>query len=140
MGADALWFVARKAGRATGVCLALRKENRLVAFAVGVDRKASRRDFTYFQIGFYGLIEHAVQQGIGSIDYGRGMYPIKTLRGCRLIGSSIYARQTGPRRLIRSLWFPIASLWNRYKLPSKIRQQIKIGNLKDGEVKRRGAN
>jgi predicted N-acyltransferase len=124
MAGDALWFLARKGGAISGVLLGLRHQNSLVAFAVGVDNELGKGDFTYFQLCYHCLIDYAMSHGIKRIDYGRGMYPIKVRRGCRLSGASLYTRMKGRYRTVASLWYSVASLWNRYKLPPSLRRRI----------------
>lgn len=115
MGANATVFVARKHERISGVQLILRRGETAVAFAVAVDEEISGNDFTYFQLGYYHLIEYAIEHDIKRIYFGRGMYEPKIRRGCRLAGSGIYTRSQGAQRLKTAAWLPIASWWNRRK-------------------------
>jgi hypothetical protein len=94
-------------------------------FTVGVDYDVAGDDYTYFQLVYNSMIARAIDAGMRGIYYGRGMYSVKLRRGCRLTDTWIYSRESGPRRLASAPWFRVASMWNRYKLPSAARQLLK---------------
>lgn len=116
MGSDALLLAARKQAAISGVHLVLRHGPTLAAFAIGVDSEVSADDFTYFELGYYSLIEYAIEHGVERIDFGRGMTDIKRRRGCRLVRSSVYTRVSGASRPLYSAWYRFASAWNGRKL------------------------
>jgi predicted N-acyltransferase len=121
MAAGSRLFVARKAGEIVGVYLVLRDGSTAVAFAVGVDGEQSD-DFTYFQLVYYGLIEHAIQHGIDRVYFGRGMYAAKVRRGCRLLDCFTYTRVSGVGRWLRAPLYGLASAWNRAKVSLELRK------------------
>jgi predicted N-acyltransferase len=106
-------FTAWKKGAIRGTSTLLVENRTAYAIAAGVDRVSAGDDFTYFQVGYYTPIAHAIASGIRRIYYGRGMYEVKIRRGCRLADSWVYMRASGFRRLIAAFWFPVASYWNR---------------------------
>ncbi len=126
MGADAVVFVARKDAAISGVHAGVRQDAALAAFAVGVDQELSGDDLTYFQIlGYYSLIEYAIEHGIRRIDYGRGMVSDQAAARLPADGSvDLHARRR-TRRLLNAPWYAFVSVWNRYKFPSSVRRNCR---------------
>lgn len=118
MADGALIRLSRKGEAVSGVHLALRHGETAVAYAVGVDAELGGGDFTYFRLGYYSLIEYAIQHRINRIFFGRGMYDLKRRRGCRLMTSWIYTRTSVTHRALSGPWYELASWWNGYKFAS----------------------
>jgi predicted N-acyltransferase len=116
MGESALLLEARQGEVLIGAHLALRQGRALAAFAIGVDPELGGENYTYFELGYYSMIERAIGLSIERIYFGRGMEEVKTRRGCRLEAASIFSRVGGPRRLPYGAWFKMASTWNTRKL------------------------
>ena len=117
-------LVARKDGELVGAFVTLRAGATSVAYAVGVDPERAGADFTYFNLCYYTPIERAIAAGLRRLYFGRGMYPVKVRRGCRLIGSSIYLRVSPLRAAVCRPWLFLASAWNRGKLPKEARAEV----------------
>ncbi len=115
MGPSALRLTAWREGAISGVHLVLEQSEVLTAFAVGIDEGLGGEDFTYFELVYYSLIEHAIAQRTRRIDFGRGMLDVKVRRGCRLENASIHTRVSGWRRTPYRAWYNIASAWNGRK-------------------------
>ncbi len=108
-------LTARRDGAVSGANLVFGQGDALTAFAVGVDPKLGGDDFTYFELVYYSLIEHAITTGVRRIDFGRGMLDVKVRRGCRLENASIHTRVFGLPRVLYKAWYKVASAWNRRK-------------------------
>lgn len=124
-GANVRIFRAQKAGVVTGVCVMLVRDDAAFPIVVGVDRAVSSDDYTYFQIVYNAPIADAIDSGLRRMYYGRGMYDLKARRGCALVNTWIYSRQSGPARMAVASWFAMASLWNRRKLSSRARRSLR---------------
>jgi len=124
MGDGVMVLVARKGESVSGAFVALEHGRAAIAYAVGVDPALGGEDFTYFNLVYYSLIERAIARGLDRIYFGRGMYSVKTRRGCRLSGASIYLRTRGAlSRTLSRPWLALASAWNRSKLPAEVRRE-----------------
>jgi predicted N-acyltransferase len=123
LGRQARIFTARKSGAVTGVLVVLVHKETVIPVAVGVDASAAG-DYTYFRLCYYAPIADAVESGMRRMYYGRGMYELKLRRGCRLVDTWIYTRESGPRRIGAAAWFALASFWNRYKLSTEARRSL----------------
>lgn len=82
----------------------------------GVSSAEQDTAFVYFGLVFHAPVEFLASRGIRRLEFGRGMYPTKTRRGCRLVGTRMYLqpRNAFSRALARG-WTGLAGRWYRHK-------------------------
>ena len=122
LGSDAMLLIAEKASEIIGVTILFRRGSKGWATFIGMDHNLSRNDFTYFNLVYYSFIDHAIQAGIKSLNYGGMLYRVKKRRGCSLEDNYIYHR--APARFLHNLlrpWFFMHKTWyNKRKIPKMI--------------------
>ena len=83
----------------------------------GVSPAEGETAFLYFGLVFHAPVEFVAARGIRRLEFGRGMYPTKTRRGCRLVGTRAYVQ---PRsmlgRAVMRGWTDLAGRWYRRKV------------------------
>lgn len=79
---DAIIYTAEKNGIIIGVSTILKKGEEAFFSGVGVDHEQSKKDFTFFNLGYYEPIKQMTQYNIKRIFFGRGLYNTKIKRGC----------------------------------------------------------
>ncbi len=123
LGRNAVLYVSRKAGSITGVTVELRHNGTSHVLMIGVDHERCGNDMTYFNVGYYAPIAHAISTGVKRLCFGRGVYLLKIRRGCKTTDLFIWhkSRHRAARYAAR-LWLSILSCWNRLKLPGRVRQ------------------
>ena len=112
LGSDAMILVAEKDSEIIGVSMLFRRGSEGWAIIVGVDHNLSRNDFTYFNLAYYEIIDHAIQAGIKSLNYGGMLYRVKKRRGCTLEENYIFHRAS--TRFLHTLlhpWFFMHKTW-----------------------------
>jgi predicted N-acyltransferase len=116
-GNNAVIYTAKKNRTIIGVSVVLRKGNEAFFSSVGVDHELSKKDFTFFNIGYYKPIEDAIGTNIKRIYFGRGLYETKIKRGCNIKGMQVfYQPRNVLTRPILKLWFPFHKRWMSNKL------------------------
>src|SRR5690606_14000816 len=93
---------------------------------VGVD-EPSRGAFTYFEVAYHAPIANAIHTGIRRMYYGRDLEDLKQRRGCSFVDTWVYLAATGSRRRVLTAWCAMASMWNRRKLPARVRAAVARG-------------
>ena len=82
----------------------------------GVADAEAETAFLYFGLVFHAPVEYVAARGIQRLEFGRGMYPTKTRRGCRLVGTRAYIRpRLAVGRLVMRGWTGLAGRWYRRK-------------------------
>jgi len=121
LGKDARLYAAYKNGAISGLCIALRAGAETSIKFVAVDH-ALAADFTYFNLCYHHPIEEAIGSETGRIDFGRGGYPHKLRRGCRLEDAALYWRPRGAAQTLAARpWCRLVSLVNDRKWPRAAR-------------------
>ena len=119
LGSDVMLLVAEKAGEIIGVSILFQRGSEGWAAYIGIDQNLSKNDFTYFNLAYYGIVDHAIQAGIKSLDFGNMLYRVKRRRGCTLEDNYIYHRASA--RLLHNLlrpWFLMHMIWyKKWKIP-----------------------
>ena len=114
--------VAERAGEIIGVSMLFKRGSEGWAIIVGMDHNLSKNDFTYFNLAYYGIVDHAIQAGIKSLNYGGMLYRVKKRRGCTLEENYIYHRASA--RLLHHLlrpWFLMHMTWYiKRKIPKML--------------------
>ena len=125
LGSDAMLLIAEKASEIIGVTILFRRGSKGWATFIGMDHNLSRNDFTYFNLAYYSFIDHAIQAGIKSLNYGGMLYRVKKRRGCSLEDNYIYHR--APARFLHNLlrpWFFMHMIWyKKRKIPRMVARQ-----------------
>ena len=122
-GRDAIIFTAQKDGIIIGVCTILRKGEEVFFSSIGVDHELSKKDFTFFNLGYYEPIKQMIKSNVKRIFYGRGLYKTKAKRGCITEDMFIYYK---PKNKIA---VPLIKLWFTFHKQWMIRKLIYIKNL-----------
>ena len=122
LGSDAMLLVAERAGEIIGVMILFQRGSEGWATFIGMDHNLSRNDFTYFNLAYYRVIDHAIQAGIKSLNYGGMLYRVKKRRGCTLEENYIFHRAS--TRFLHNLlrpWFLMHMIWyKKRKIPRMI--------------------
>lgn len=122
LGSDAMLLVAEKSGEIIVVSMLFQHGPEGWAAFIGVDQDLPRNDFTYFNLAYYRTIDHAIQAGIKSLNYGSMLYRVKKRRGCTLEGNYIFHKAS--TRLLHNLlrpWFMMHMTWYiKRKIPRMI--------------------
>lgn len=123
LGENALFYISRKGGAITGVCILLRTDEVGYIPMIGVNHEKAGNDFTYFNISFYRPITDAISNKLKRLYFGRGMYELKARRGCRTKNLYLYHKSFNSlKHLAVKPWFAILSAWNRHKLPRRVQK------------------
>jgi hypothetical protein len=79
-----------------------------------LDTRDRPNDFTYFNLTYYSLAEHAADFGLQAVFMGNGAYQAKLRRGCELVPVRFFSRPRDAwrRRLLRP-WFALHRRWTR---------------------------
>lgn len=112
LGSEAMLLVAEREGEIIGVMILFRRGSEGWATFIGMDHNLSSNDFTYFNLAYYLTIDHAIQAGIKSLNYGSMLYRVKRRRGCTLEENYIFHRASS--RLLHNLlrpWFLLHMTW-----------------------------
>lgn len=83
LGDDLILYGAFRKDLLVGFSALQRRGSVAYLNSVGIDREATRRDFTYFNLVYYRPISDAIATGIRRIYFGTAMYGLKARRGCR---------------------------------------------------------
>ena len=84
---------------------------------LGVDVADRPNDFTYFNIVYYTLADHAAAHGLTAVLLGNGAYDSKLRRGCQLVPMQFFCRPASLwRRGLLSMFFVLHRLWVARKL------------------------
>jgi len=122
LGSDAMILVAEKDSEFIGVSMLFRRGSEGWAIIVGVDHDISKDNFTYFNLTYYAIIDHAIRTGIKSLNYGSMLYRVKKRRGCTLEENYIFHRASSrfSHKLLR-LWFLLHRTWYlKRKIPKML--------------------
>lgn len=122
LGSDVIILVAEKKEKVIGVAVIFKRSTEGWVVFVGMDYKVSDNDFSYFNLTYYHAIDHAIQVGIKSLNYGTMVYRLKKRRGCTLENSYVFHRS--PVRVSHFLlkpWFYLHRTWyEKRKIPKVI--------------------
>jgi predicted N-acyltransferase len=118
MGGNAVIYGAFKKGELMGVALQLKTNRTAYSPIVGVDHDLSGNDATYFNLCYYKPIADAIENKIGRIYFGFGMYELKAKRGCRFLPVHVYFRSNRKwRNVAARSWMSVHSAWWARKSP-----------------------
>ena len=113
---------AEKDGEIIGVITLFKRGSEGWATFIGIDNNLSSNDFTYFILAYYQAIDHAIQAGIKSLNYGSMLYRVKKRRGCTLEENYIFHRASA--RYLHNLlrpWFLLHRTWYlKRKIPRMV--------------------
>jgi predicted N-acyltransferase len=116
-GKNAVIYAAIKEGIIIGVGIELRRGKEVFHSGIGVDHERSQNDLTFFNLGYYEPIKHAIQCKISRIYLGRGLYPSKIRRGCTAKSMFIFYKPYN--NLVKppvKFWFGFHKWWMARKL------------------------
>ena len=115
-GKNAIIYIAEKDGTIIGVSTILKKGKEAFFSSVGIDHERSKKDFTFFNIGYYEPIRQMIQYNIKRIYFGRGLYNTKIKRGCIAEDMFIfYKTQNKFSAPFVKMWFYFHKKWMSYK-------------------------
>ncbi len=116
-GRDAIIFTAQKDGTIIGVCTILRKGEEVFFSSIGVDHGLSKKDFTFFNLGYYEPIKQMTKYNVKRIFFGRGLYKTKIKRGCNSEDMLIFYKPQYKISIpVIKIWFYFHKKWMSYKL------------------------
>jgi len=122
LGSDAMILVAEKDSEFIGVTILFQRGSEGWATFIGMDHDLSKNNFTYFNLAYYELIDHAIRSGIKSLNYGSMLYRVKKRRGCTLEKNYIFHRASS--RILHNLlhpWFFMHMIWyKKRKIPRMV--------------------
>lgn len=126
MGNNACVFVAEKNGEVVGVKAILWQADFANSCFIGVDHDIAGNDFTYFNLAYYTSIKKAIQENIKTVDYGNGLYSVKTDRGCYIRRTYIYYRPVNIiQKIFLPLWFRVHAAWYERKASDQMRLHLR---------------
>ena len=126
MGNKACVFVAEKNGEIIGVKAVLWQADFANSCFIGVDHDTAGNDFTYFNLAYYTSIRKAIQENIKTVDFGNGMYSVKTDRGCYIRRTYIYYKSANIiQKIFLPLWFRIHEAWYERKVSKQMRLHLR---------------
>ncbi|GAA3850894.1 hypothetical protein GCM10022243_15890 [Saccharothrix violaceirubra] len=102
-GADVRCHLARKDGAVVGVCVAIRKGDRLFLKWAGFDYAVlGDRSGVYFGLVLDAPVREAYDEGLRFVEYGAGAHQAKALRGCapRAVTTGLVVADTGLRERV----------------------------------------
>lgn len=118
LGDDLVARVSRAArgGAITGACIGVRSGSDAAIKWIGIDHRSSGANFTYFNLGYYAMVQELSELGARRIWFGNAAYDAKIKRGCRLVECRVFVRAGASlqRALDRGL-FAVQRLWMRRK-------------------------
>lgn len=123
MGDNACIFVAEKNNEVVGAKAILWWHDFANSCFIGVDHDTAGNDFTYFNLAYYSSIKKAIQLNIKTVDYGNGMYSVKTDRGCYIQRTYLYYR---PENFMQKLFIPLLFRFHAYWYERKISDQMRL--------------
>ncbi len=116
-GNNATIYAAVKDGIIIGVSVVLRKGEEAFFSNLAIDHELSKKDFTFFNLGYYEPIKNFTECNIKKIYFGRGLYKTKMKRGCITEDMFIlYKPQNKIMSPIIKLWFAFHKKWMKYKV------------------------
>lgn len=119
-------FVAEKQGKVIGVKAVLWQGGYANSCFIGVDHDTAGNDFTYFNLAYYTSIKKAIEQNVKTVDYGNGLYSVKTDRGCYISRTYIYYKPASIiQKLLAPLLFNIHSRWYERKITDQMRLHLR---------------
>jgi predicted N-acyltransferase len=78
----------------------------------GLDTRDRPNDFTYFNLVYYSLMDHAADFGLERVIMGSGVYAAKLRRGCELVPVQFFHRPRGVlRRILLRPWYALHGRW-----------------------------
>jgi predicted N-acyltransferase len=78
----------------------------------GLDTRDRPNDFTYFNLVYYTLMDHAADFGLDRVIMGSGVYAAKLRRGCELVPVQFFHRPHGVlRRILLRPWYALHGRW-----------------------------
>lgn len=89
-GENLIVYVAEKNGQIIGMSITLKHGSMGGTQHIGVDYELAKNDFTYFNIGYYGPIEGAINGKFSRLYYGNAVYFAKARRGCKAEDTYIF--------------------------------------------------
>jgi predicted N-acyltransferase len=126
LGDEAAIFIAEKKGVVVGVQILLKRKGYGNGCIIGIDHENCGNDFTYFNLAYYTSIQDAIHSNMKSIDFGNGLYDVKTRHGCHLYNNYLYYRPaTLLQKLFIPLWFRFHSFWFERKLSDHVKSHLR---------------
>lgn len=121
IGNDSMILIAQRGDVIDGVTILFRRGSEGWATFIGM-RHELPNDFSYFNLAYYGMIDHAIEAGIKSINYGGMLYRVKKRRGCILEKNFIYHKAPSIiMHLLIKPWFMLHMYWYvKRKIPKMI--------------------
>jgi len=120
LGDNAQITVAEKNSDIIGANVLLQKKDTGYLMHIGIDQAKSKKDYTYFNLGYYRPIKQAINEGTRMLYDGRGHYLLKARRGFRTKDLDFYYKPSNPvKSLMAGIWFPILARWIRFSLPER---------------------
>jgi predicted N-acyltransferase len=131
LGSDAVFYGAFRASDLIGFMLLLKGPHTAHALEIGIDHDASRKEATYFNLGYYAPIRDTIGTRIKRLYFGSGLPEIKIRRGCKRRATHLLYRANGRIRnkMLRPLFF-----LHSQQLQHKISAQAKA--VHDGSFSR----
>ena len=115
-GRDAIIYTAEKDGIIIGVSTVLKKGEEAFFSSVGIDHELSKKDFTFFIIGYYEPIKQMTKYNIKRIYFGRGLYSTKIKRGCIAKDMLIFYKPKNKFSIpFVRMWFYFHKKWMTHK-------------------------
>lgn len=116
-GRNAIIFTAEKDGSIIGVSTILKKGEEAFFSSIGVDHELSKKDFTFFILGYYEPIKQVIKYNVKRIFFGRGLYMTKIKRGCVAEDMLIFYKPQYKLSIpFIKIWFYFHKKWMIHKL------------------------
>jgi len=117
LGQNAVFYGAFRKRELVGFVVLVRRGDVGYLTWTGIDRLATLREGTYFNLVFYRPIQEAIKARIKKLYFGRALYETKLRRGCRLYGPRYFYRSNDrvSHRILRS-WFTFHESWMKRKM------------------------
>lgn len=123
LGKDAIICGAFKNAELVAVCATLCRGDVQDVTMLGVDQASCADDTTYFNLGYYQPIRHAIESGVRQLWFGAGLEKTKARRGCVRVRAHLYHHASSrARNLALTPWFRLHAAWMGRKGSAKDRR------------------
>lgn len=122
LGPDVVVYGAFKASALIGFMLLLKGAHTGHVLEIGIDQNVSRREATYFNLGYYAPIRDTIGTRIKRLYFGSGLAELKIRRGCKRRDTHLLYRANSRvrNRMLRPLFF-LHSLQLQRKITAQAR-------------------